>query len=67
ASVLMGDVNGDGTVNLGDVQLLFMFTRSKAELTAAGLAASDVNHDGTVNLGDVQLLFMFTRGKATLG
>ena len=67
ATAQPGDVNEDGIVNLGDVQLLFMFTRNKAELTAEGLAASDVNNDGTVNLGDVQLLFMFTRGKATLG
>lgn len=63
----MGDVNGDGMVNLGDVQLLFMFTRNKTELVGTSLTAADVNSDGIVNLGDVQLLFMFTRGKGVLG
>ena len=63
----LGDVNDDGEINLGDVQLLFMYTRSKAELTDTGLVASDVNLDGEINLGDVQLLFMHTRGKAELG
>lgn len=63
---VLGDVNNDGIVNLGDVQLLFMFTRTKAELTATGLAAADINRDGLINLGDVQLLFMFTRGKVIL-
>ncbi|MBR3703874.1 MAG: leucine-rich repeat protein [Oscillospiraceae bacterium] len=63
----MGDVNGDDTVNLGDVQLLFMFTRNKVEIVGTSLTAADVNGDGIVNLGDVQLLFMFTRGKGVLG
>ncbi|MBR3704977.1 MAG: leucine-rich repeat protein [Oscillospiraceae bacterium] len=64
---VLGDVNGDGTVNLGDVQLLFMFTRNKADLVEMEQAVADVNLDGVINLGDVQLLFMFTRGKAVLG
>jgi hypothetical protein len=44
------DVNGDGAVNIADVQL---------EINRAlGIAASgcDVNGDGTVNIADVQIV-----------
>jgi len=47
--VLVGDSNGDGTVNSGDAQQ----TRNRSGQTADGtIFRSDVNTDGTVNSGD---------------
>jgi glucose/arabinose dehydrogenase len=49
-SVLIGDTNGDGTVNSGDA----LQTRSRSgQATDATNFRSDVNTDGNVNSGDV--------------
>jgi len=47
--VLLGDSNGDGTVNSGDAQQ----TRTRSgQLTDATNFRSDYNLDGTINSGD---------------
>ena len=47
--VLLGDVNGDGTVNTGDT----MITRNLSGATATQQnAPADVNTDGVINSGD---------------
>lgn len=45
------DLNGDGTVNVGDVTLLV-----SAVLSGKASAGYDLNGDGTVNVGDVTTL-----------
>ncbi|MBP2252904.1 hypothetical protein J2754_003266 [Halarchaeum solikamskense] len=50
------DVNGDGTVNVVDVQALF-----SNQAAAAGHPAFDINGDGDVNVVDVQSLFVSIR------
>jgi hypothetical protein len=51
--VLLGDTNGDGTVNSGDSQQ----TRNRSGQEAAvGNFRSDVNIDGLVNSGDAQVV-----------
>ena len=51
--VLVGDTNGDGTVNSGDSQQ----TRTRSgQLTDANNFRSDVNLDGTVNSGDATIV-----------
>ena len=58
-SVLMGDSNGDGTVNSGDAQE----TRNRSgQLTESANFRSDVNTDGTVNSGDA---FIVRRNSGT--
>ena len=48
-SVLIGDANGDGTVNSGDAQQ----TRNRSGQSAAAVTfRSDFNVDGTINSGD---------------
>jgi hypothetical protein len=49
------DVNGDGSVNVGDVQALFAGSESSA--VQNHIDAFDFNNDGSVNVGDVQALF----------
>ena len=47
---LTGDVNGDGTVNIGDLVLV------ASNLGQTGKNAADVNSDGVVNIADLVLV-----------
>jgi hypothetical protein len=49
------DVNGDGSVDLGDVQALYSALDS--DVVQNNKPAFDFNGDGSVNLGDVQALY----------
>ncbi len=53
-----GDINGDGYVNVGDLQSLVAAWGSHAgSPTDTGWDAdADLNDDGHVNVGDLQLL-----------
>jgi hypothetical protein len=55
---LYEDVNGDGTVNVGDAQALF--GNVDDSVVQNNVAAFDFNGDGTVNVGDAQALFAET-------
>ena len=61
--VFLGDVNDDGELDIGDVNLLYMCIRGKATLEGNALLAADVNGDGDIDIGDVNMLYMFIRGK----
>ena len=46
ASILLGDVNMDGKVSLGDAVLLYAYVRGKTKLSAEQLSCCDLNDDG---------------------
>ena len=50
---ILGDVNGDGLVNISDVTALINILLSGGEYN---INTSDVNQDGNVNIGDVTAL-----------
>lgn len=53
APALLGDINGDGTVNAADVsELIYLISRNETPDTAV----ADINGDGTVNATDVSEL-----------
>ncbi|MCC6682382.1 MAG: hypothetical protein IT445_15890 [Phycisphaeraceae bacterium] len=52
SSLHPGDANGDGLVNLSDLQIL----GDNWQSTTAGWAEADFTGDGTVNLADLQIL-----------
>lgn len=54
AFALIGDVNGDGIVNTGDVSAIFRCIITGDETL---LANSDVNGDGFINTGDVSAVY----------
>ena len=54
-TVLMGDVNGDGVVNIADVTKLIDYLLSQ-DATGLNLDAADVNEDGVINIADVTAL-----------
>ena len=46
-----GDVNGDGSVNIGDINVVI-----DVILSGGFIAAADVNGDGSVNISDINYL-----------
>lgn len=64
SSALLGDVNGDEKVDMGDVMLIYKFyTNTAAEPTAAQLAAADINADGRINIADVMIAYKIYKGE----
>ena len=52
AEVLMGDVNGDGKINITDVTLLITSALND-DVTGSNLETADMNGDGMINITDV--------------
>jgi hypothetical protein len=57
-TIVKGDVNGDGSVNLKDVTKLFQYVNKQIS-TVQQPAAADVNGDGVLSLKDVTKLFQY--------
>ena len=51
--VLRGDINGDGEVNVADVNMLVNMILSG---NSAGASSGDINGDGEVTIADVNAL-----------
>ena len=58
-TALLGDVNGDGSVNAADVTALYNYILNG---DTTYLATSDVNNDGAVNAGDVTAVYNIILG-----
>ena len=58
--ILLGDINGDGNVNILDLQLLLRHVSRRNILTDdRQLLAADVNRDGNVDILDLRLLLQY--------
>ena len=64
--VLEGDVNGDGSVNAGDVSAIYNVMLG-IETDANVISAADVNGDGSVNAGDVSTVYGIMLGANASG
>ena len=53
---VLGDINGDGNINILDANLAAAYYNEVIDLTEAQLLAADVNGDGTVNILDANLI-----------
>jgi hypothetical protein len=61
-SAILGDISGDGKVNIGDVARLYAHIRGSAMLDEETLlACADLSGDGKVNIGDVARLYAQVR------
>jgi hypothetical protein len=58
STLSLGDVNGDGQVNLKDVTKLFQYVNKQIS-SLEHEDVSDINHDGAINLKDVTKLFQY--------
>lgn len=54
-----GDINGDGAVDVYDLQRLYEHCSATAPLTGAALTRADLNGDGLANVLDMQALYSF--------
>lgn len=60
---LMGDVNGDGQVNMGDTARIYAHVKGTNLITDAyALLCADATGDGQVNVGDVSKIYAHVRG-----
>lgn len=62
----MGDVTGDGRINVGDVSKLYAHVRKTAQLTGDALAVADVARNGIINIGDVSKLYAVVKKTVSL-
>ncbi len=60
--VTVGDINGDGEINLNDATALFYHVNGLALLEGDALIAGDLNGDNEVNLNDATSLFYIING-----
>ena len=60
----MGDVTGNGQINLGDVAQLYAYVRAFGLIIDfPELAAGDTTGNGLINMGDVSNLYAQIRGR----
>ncbi len=65
-SFLLGDVNGDGHVDISDALLCMRAGMGILVLTGDAAAAADVNGDGTINISDALLCMRVAMGLVEL-
>ena len=66
--VLLGDLNGDGRVNIADVSRLYSHVKGTNPLTQENpVAWGDTNGDGRLNIADVSRLYSHVKGTLPLG
>lgn len=60
--VILGDINGDSTIDAADQFYLNLHQNGHTEIGGAHLAACDINGDGVVNKNDYNILKSFAVG-----
>ena len=61
---MLGDISGDGRINVGDVAKLYGHIKKTAVITDAYvLVAMDMTGDGRINVGDTARLYAKIRAK----
>ena len=64
---LIGDITGDGNVNMGDVAKLYAHIKGTSVLTDKNdIKCCDITGDGNVNMGDVAKLYAHIKGTSKL-
>lgn len=69
SDIMLGDIDRNGTITVGDAQQLFNYTRNNGGKTGAlkevsekeRLAMADIDGNGSIAVGDAQQLFNFAR------
>lgn len=62
--IVLGDVNGDGAINVTDVSMIIQIVRNRYEASNnATQKAADITFDSYINITDVSKLYQFVRDK----
>lgn len=56
-AIMIGDLDGDGKVNIKDLNRLYEYINETSELTEQELKYADVNGDGKINVKDLNRLY----------
>ena len=65
SAVVLGDLTGDGEVDIFDANLIVAYYNGTADLTAEQQKAADVNGDGEVDIFDANLVVSYYNGTLT--
>lgn len=60
---LIGDVNDDGVIDIGDALLVLRSTTGETILSDAAKLLADVNRDGEIDIGDALMILRYTTGE----
>lgn len=63
AGILLGDVNGDGTINLKDAMLVRAYINKRNNGGTTFEQAADVNGDGKIDMRDAMMIYAYANNK----
>lgn len=63
--VTLGDINGDGKIDIEDVSQLVLAANGYITLSDTAQKAADVNDDGKIDIEDISQMVLFTNGYIT--
>lgn len=63
AEYVVGDINGDGNVDVSDVNLAVLYILGKTQFTPEQFKRGDVNGDGVIDVTDVNAIVNIILGK----
>ncbi|WP_295155869.1 dockerin type I repeat-containing protein [uncultured Ruminococcus sp.] len=58
----VGDINGDGTVNVTDISLIAAHVKGQKALPEEMLCRADINGDERIDVGDLAMLSVYVKG-----
>jgi hypothetical protein len=62
----VGDVNGDGRIDITDISKTAAHIKARRMLSEKGMAAADINADGKINISDLTLIAAHVKGKKNI-
>lgn len=60
---VLGDLSGNGTIDTGDVGLLYRYLKGKKTLEPCEISAGDIINDGNIKINDVARLYRYVKEK----
>ncbi len=61
---VLGDVTGEGVINVNDVAQLYRYIKKKSQFDDAKILAGNIINDKDVNVNDVAQLYRYIKGKS---
>ena len=65
--LMLGDVNGDGEINVTDIAMIAAHIKGIKALDENGIKAADANGDGDVNVTDIAMIAAHIKGIKAIG